>query len=142
MNVDIMTAVMTVIVSRHYALMSAEMLSGKFHAERLRFFRRPTALCISRIERENEVVAFDVTGFSILFVVLVGDLAVDVVRPRCGVDCVDEYIFSQDHFVLFIVDGAGVTVVLEQDVGDEVVIVAVVDVDVFENCQVYLLYVS
>ena len=37
---------------------------------------------------------------------------------------------------MFIVNGAGVVVVLEQDVGNEVVIVAVVDVDVFENCQV------
>ena len=88
------------------------------------------------------MVLLDVTFLHVLFPATITDLAVDVVRPRCGVDCVDEYIFSQDHFVLFIVDGAGVTVVLEQNVGDEVVVVAAVDVDVFENCQVYLLYVS
>ena len=79
MNVNIMTTVMTVIVGRYHALMSAEMFSGELHAERLRFFKRQTALCVSRIEREDKVMAFDVTGFSVLFVLPVGDLAVDVV---------------------------------------------------------------
>ena len=41
----------------------------------------------------------------------------------------------------FIVDGACVTVVLEQDIGDKIVIIAVVDVDVLEYCQVNLLVV-
>ena len=79
MNVNIVTAVVPVIVGRYHALMSAEMFSCKLHTERLCFFQRQASLCISRIEREDEVVAFDVTGFPVLFVLPVGDLTVEVI---------------------------------------------------------------
>ena len=42
--------------------------------------------------------------------------------------------------MIVVIDWTGVAVVLEQHVGYKVVIIIVVDIDVLENCQGYLLF--
>ena len=75
----------------------------------------------------------DVLPVTVLFPETVADLAVNTVSPRSGVDSVNQYVFTEVLDVVFIVNGSGVTVMLEQDVGYEIVIITAVNRQMFEN---------
>ena len=80
MKVYIAGVIVAVIVSSHDALVSSEMLSGKFHTDFLRNFRCQTMLVPVLLgERDDEVMTFHVSFFSILTPVLVCNLTVRAV---------------------------------------------------------------
>jgi hypothetical protein len=79
------------------------------------------------------MVLLDVLPVTVLFPEAVADLTVDAVSPRGGVDSVNEDVFPEVLDVVLIVNGSGVVVVLEHDVGDEIVIVRIMNCQMFEN---------
>ena len=132
---DRMASVVSVIVGCHNTLMSAEMPLGELHAERLRFFQGQTTFCVFGVKGENEMVLFDVPFLHVLFPASIADLAVNVVCPRCSIDTVDQHVLPQKFDVMFIVNGAGVVVVLEENVSDEIVIIGIMYAQMFQDCH-------
>ena len=77
--------------------------------------------------------------FPVLLPLAVTPLTVQIERPRGSVDGVNQLVLSQLFDVIVVVDRAGMAVVLEENVSDKVVIIVIVDINVLENCQDYLL---
>jgi hypothetical protein len=126
-------AVVPVIVGSDNTLMPAEMLTGELHSQLLRLLYRQPALYVLRVKAENKVVLLDILPVTILFPEAVADLAVNAVSPRGGVDSVNQHVFPEMLDVVFIIDGSGMTIVLEQDVGDKIVIITAVNRQMLEN---------
>ena len=80
-----------------------------------------------------------IMGVPIFLPLSVCTLAVEIERPRRGVDGVDEHILPQHLHMVVVVDGSGVAVVLKQDVGDKIMIVGVMTGSVLQDCQAFLL---
>ena len=59
------------------------------------------------------MVALDLTGFPILLPFAVAPLAVQIERPRSGVDGVNQIVFPETLDVVFVVNRSGVVVMLE-----------------------------
>ena len=127
--------IVSVIVGSNDTLMPAEMLSGELHPQLLRFLHRQSALYVFRVKAEDEVVALDLTGFSILFPLAVATLTVQIERPRGCVDCVDQIILPQFLDMIVVIDWTGMAVVLKENVSDEVMIIPVMYGYVFQNCH-------
>ena len=114
MKVYIAGVIVAVIVSSHDALVSSEMLSGKFHTDFLRNFRCQTMLVPVLLgERDDEVMTFHVSYFSILTPMLVSNLTVGAVRPNICIDGINQHVLPENHSVLRVVNRTGVVIVLE-----------------------------
>ena len=127
--------IVSVIVGSYYALMSAEMLSCKLHPQLLRLIHRQTALHVLRVKTEDEMVLLHFTLFTILLPLAVAPLTVQIVRPRGGVDSVNQIVFPETLDVVLVINGTGMAVVLKENVSDEVMIIPVMYGYVFQNCH-------
>ena len=132
---DILGMIVSVIVGSYNALMPAEMLSGKLHAKSLCFLQCESALYVLRVKAENEMVLLHFTFFTVLLPLAVAPLAVQIVRPRSGVDGVNQVVLPETLDVVLVIKVTGMAVVLKENVSDEVMIIPVMYGKVLQNCH-------
>ena len=135
-DVDVPGMLASIVVGGDNALVSAEMLSGEVHTHLLCQLRRQAVfLCVFLRKAEDEVVRFYLTGAVVLAPLPVRCVAVYSVGPDIGVKRIDEHVLSENHSSALISDGTGVLVELKQQVGDGVLIVGVMDVQMLQDCH-------
>ena len=122
---NITRVIVSIIMSSNDALMPAEMLSGKLHAQLLRFLHGQPALHVFRVKAENEMVLLHFPFFPVLLPAAVAPLTVQIIRPRGCVDGVNQVVFPEALDVVLVIYGSSMAIVLKENVGDECVIVSV-----------------
>ena len=105
--------------------MPTEMLSSKLHAKSLCFLQCESVLYVFRVKAKDEMVLLYFSFFPVLFPLTVPSLAVQVIRPRGRIDGVNQKVFPETLDVVFIINRAGVAVMLKENVSNEVMIIAV-----------------